>query len=198
MFDEIETGKFPLTPELAALERQLTKMELSPPRLDRDRLMFSAGRAAERTAMQCDATGCASKAAPVARVRHWFWPATTAVATAACLLLAAILAWQVEPQPIAQQDAKPQVAAEPAVPAIRPQIQFVADDLGSRRWIPPADSGYLAIRHVALTRGVGALKLDSLSSNGREATLGKPPMSRATARELLNELLPETRARTRS
>jgi hypothetical protein len=93
MSDERETSKFPLTPELAALERHLANVELSPPRLDRDRLMFAAGRAAERTAVQCEAAGRLLKAAQVASVRQWLWPAATAVTTAASIMLAVMLFW---------------------------------------------------------------------------------------------------------
>ena len=44
MFDEHEPAEFELAPDLAALERQLPRLTPAAPRIDRDRLMFEAGR----------------------------------------------------------------------------------------------------------------------------------------------------------
>ena len=46
MFGKREPERTELTPELAALERQLSALAITPPRIDRDKLMFEAGRAA--------------------------------------------------------------------------------------------------------------------------------------------------------
>ena len=46
MFDEHESAEFKLTPDLAAMERQLARLTPAAPRIDRDRLMFNAGREA--------------------------------------------------------------------------------------------------------------------------------------------------------
>ena len=46
MFGKREPERTELTPELAALERQLAALAPAPPRIDRDELMFEAGGAA--------------------------------------------------------------------------------------------------------------------------------------------------------
>jgi hypothetical protein len=58
--------------------------------------------------------------------------------------------------------------------------------------IPSVNSGYLSVRYVALTRGVGALPPELQSSGSDDEA---PPNNRAepsTPRSLLNELLPAT------
>ena len=60
-------------------------------------------------------------------------------------------------------------------------------------------SGYLGMRHIALTQGVGALGPFTLTANGLETSNAQPLRSKpATARELLDELLPTTGSHTRS
>jgi hypothetical protein len=46
MFNEKQPLGAELTPELAALQAQLARLQPAPLTLDRDRLMFAAGRAA--------------------------------------------------------------------------------------------------------------------------------------------------------
>ena len=48
MFDEQEQNEPKLTAELAALESRLCGLRPATPQIDRDRLMFAAGRAAEQ------------------------------------------------------------------------------------------------------------------------------------------------------
>ena len=54
-----------------ALERALGELVVRPARVDRDRLMFEAGRQSQGSA----------------RMPHWIWPASTACSSAAALLL---------------------------------------------------------------------------------------------------------------
>jgi len=188
MFDETEAGKFPLAPDLAALQHQLVKLELAPPRLDRDALMFAAGRAA----------GLQQSAMP--NIRHragWLWPAATALMTAASLLLAATLLHQSQPREGAQQVAKPQEAVAERVEVA--EVRRLRSDDAAMLSMPRATSGYLGLRHLALTQGVAALETERLMANGRGTGLDAPSRpAPANARDLFNELLHEGSLNTRS
>src|SRR5688500_8952861 len=85
MFGKREPERTELTPELAALERQLSALSLSPPRIDRDKLMVQAGRAAASRPRW--SINLASP--PWGRSR--IWPASTAAMPAASVLLATML-----------------------------------------------------------------------------------------------------------
>jgi len=73
--------RFPLDDRLNALEFRLREWQPAPGGLDRDRMIFEAGRAASRQA----------RPAPW---RRFVWP--SAAALAACLTLAMGLAWRAE------------------------------------------------------------------------------------------------------
>jgi hypothetical protein len=203
MYDEQKSREHELAPELVALERQLRGMSPAAPRIDRDRLMFAAGQAAgaesvaesgqHRRAMYDDAgrplyLGSASWAS------RQFWPAATFTMTAATLLLATMLVWQNRPQPFAQQ----LVPMQPAVEVNSGSHDFVVDrpsQLALRnRWasIPSEKSGYLGIRYVALTQGVGALSSDFQSPKSGDELPSSDHAEPTTRRGLLNEFLPET------
>jgi len=203
MYDEQKSREHELAPELVALERQLRGMSPAAPRIDRDRLMFAAGQAAgtesvaepgqHRRAMYDDAGRPLYLGSPSWSGRH-FWPAATFTMTAATLLLATMLVWQNRPQPFAQQ----LVPMQPAVDVSSSSHDFVMNrpsQLALRnKWrsIPSVKSGYLGVRYVALTRGVGALSPDFESPNSDDEL---PPSKHAeptTRRGLLNEFLPET------
>lgn len=207
MFDEHEPAEFALTPDLAAIERQLARLTPAAPRIDRDRLMFAAGRDAAISAQRLCQTepspnpslhGRGSDAAATLRVagpHRWFWPAATATMTAATLLLATMLVWQRAAQPVAAQSATPPL---PTTVATAPPDQTV-DATGSITlataqpenfgWpmVSPPTTGYLGLRYIALTRGVGELEKHNRTANSDFNTSGNTP---ATQRELLRELLP--------
>jgi hypothetical protein len=202
MYDEQESPEHEIAPELAPLERQLRGMAIAPPRVDRDRLMFAAGQAApvalndepgrDGRAMY-DEAGRPRYVAGPSRAGGRVWPAATFTMTAAALLLATMLVWQHRRQSIAQQivPVQPTVVANDTVHDIdadRP------DRLASRnRWqsIPSVNSGYLGVRYVALTRGVGALsELQPSDSDGKAPS--DDQANPTTPRGLLKELLPTT------
>jgi hypothetical protein len=212
MHDESECGGPELTADLSAFEQKLSRLVAAPLSVDRDRLMFEAGRAAER----------AGRNMPLAsRPNAWRWPAATATMTAASLFLAAMLVWPNEPPPgglahfaesaeqnvpvplhsrsaseIRRELAHFAESSEQSMPAPR---HSVGSGRGSKFWAPRATSGYLHLRHIALTQGVGAMPLETLSANGHGTSAAELPQSRpATARNLLNELLPNHRSQTRS
>lgn len=203
MFDKQEPEKSSLTPELAALEQQLAGLDLAPLRLNRDRLMFEAGRAAERANSSIAAT------LRVAGAPRWFWPSTAAMMTAACVVLGAMLVWRDDTALVAQQQAKPQaeerrengvaVVHAPTGDELR-EVERLATRGEASIWSTRPSSGYLGMRHVALTRGVGQLSSDPwiIDEHGNSRN-GGDSAKPATARELFQQLAPSaTRLQTNS
>jgi len=175
MFQDDEINESRLSAELAAFERQLAGLAPIEPRVDRDRLMFAAGRAS--------AIGVRVETRMPAR---WIWPIATALSTAAALLLATMLVWQ-------RQDTVHVAAAPPindtvvaTVDAI--DVESAIPSPGVWPWADRAPGGYLGVRYVALTQGVGALEREVPAVNGN----GFEPSPPATARQLLDELLPQS------
>jgi hypothetical protein len=183
MFERSEKKDVELTPELAALERQLAGLDVAPLQIDRDRLMFEAGRAAERSSREIATT------LRVAGAPRWFWPSAAAMMAAACVVLAAMLVWRGDAALVAQQAAQPQPAASPdvespAAPALSEFEQPAGRAHPLYRSIRPA-GGYLEQRYLALT---GAGSEIRLNGGGRAQPADVVPP--ATARDLLRELLP--------
>ena len=167
MYDEHESREQPLPAELAALEKQLAAFAPMAPRVDRDRLMFAAGRASVGHSTGTSWAG--SK----------FWPAATVLATAASILLATMFVWQ---------RAESGSTAELLV-ADANYVKPMSTKHDDWRWSDRLPSGYLGVRQMALTRGVGALEYELPAADGIEAGESSPP---ATARELMREFLPGT------
>ena len=213
MFNEHEPNRpsdeAQLPAELAALERELSRLTPAPLRLDRDRLMFTAGRAS--TNQDGRAMHIAGPSRSGSLSRHiagpswsgsWsgslplrFWPAATAVMTAASVMLAMMLFWQTPPEHndlhIAKQAAPQQ--SQFSMMDVRPVA--VADTFLPPSWfiLPWSElptSGYLATRHAALSLGLAALDREvfAAGTNGTPAHLNERP---PTARELLREFIPE-------
>lgn len=202
MSDKHQSDRYPLPPELAAVEKQLAGLGPAAPRVDRDRLMFEAGRAAAEAEL--------SRVEPVTRVEPspspsrkgrgvagWFWPAATATMTAATILLSVMLARQDRQLRAVQLAGVQNDHTTTEAPMAAPSIERGNDDslmLSASRdlWAlqDGPTSGYLGVRRVALTQGI-----DALAGNLRPAVIGpggddassQPP----TARELLNEMLPK-------
>jgi len=188
MSDKQPSEEFQLPAELAALEEQLAELAPAAVRVDRDRLMFAAGRAAAVAARSEEPGARSENALPL----RWFWPAATALTTAASIFLAAMLAWQRDVDHVA---AKPQVAGAAGVSdaAAQPATKSDAFDFdqyavarGRWPWSGRPTSGYLALRYVALTEGVGAIGEHPAATNG----VPDEPPEPATVRELLDQLLP--------
>jgi len=202
MFDEHEPAEFNIAADLSAVERQLARLTPAAPRIDRDRLMFEAGRAAEQAASEPSPTpalrtknSSITAMLRIAGSRHQFWPAATATMTAASVLLATMLVWQRQAlQLVAQPGAPPIVATQTVdpVPSIvaqsAPQSEMTKSGWPTYR---SPQSGYLGVRYIALTRGVNAIE-PMFSTNARVYG-GKPSNDLPpTQRELLNELLPSS------
>lgn len=209
MFDEHEPAEFELTPDLAAIERQLARLTPAAPRIDRDRLMFAAGKEAAISAQR----SCQIEPSPnpslqgrgidvaatlrVAGSRRWFWPAATATMTAATLLLATMLVWQRAAQPIAvKQPTSFQpttVATVLSTPPVNVTTSITPAAVQSENFgwpmASPPTAGYLGLRYIALTRGVGELEVHSRTASSGSDSIDNTP---ATQRELLRELLPSS------
>jgi hypothetical protein len=203
MQDEQRSREPEIAPELNALEKQLRRMTLATPRIERDRLMYAAGQAAGASSSEAfgrdgwvtyDNTGRPRYIAGPSSAGRRFWQVTTYTMSAAALFLATMLLWQGHRTPLAQQ----QSPARPvdAIPTLRDSDLDSPPRFATRNnWpsIPSIDSGYLGVRYVALTRGVGALSPDSRSDDGNEETPAIRGTEPSTPRAILNELLPATR-----
>jgi hypothetical protein len=191
-----------LPEELAALERRLAEFVPPTPRLDRDRLMFAAGSAAAEGGA-CDSLALADTShANQSQSKRWFWPAATATMTAASVVLAAVLAWQLRsntdgPVVVATRNiVKPSADRHTADTNARlDEVAIAPSSLPPVSGWPRAKgptTGYLAERRIAITRGVDALGRNQYSSGGSVGTIDDASWSEpATVRELLEELLPE-------
>jgi len=183
---EREPEEHEIAPELAAIERQLARLTAAAPRIDRDQLMFEAGRA---SVARPERPGYIAEPS---RLGRYFWPAATSTMTAAALLLATMLVDVRHALQVAQNS---QPAIVPVQPASQPLVAAPSParpEPKSARWLATRvpQSGYLGTRYVALTRGVGAIDTPLESANDNFKPTAQPP----TRREMLNELLPSTRA----
>jgi hypothetical protein len=191
MFERQKPDDLQLPADLAAFERGLTELSPAAVRMDRDRLMFAAGRAAGGGGVTSD-SGQDGRAMVVNWSGSAFWPAATAMMTAATILLATMLVWQHADRQLA---AKPQADVMVTVSAdgeeLKTRIESVdrePDTVNRGRWPWSArpTSGYLGLRNVALAEGVAAIENRSATTNGPSGE----PSSPMTARGLLEELLP--------
>ena len=175
MSDRNESDQYELPAELAALENSLAAMMPLMPRVDRDQLMFAAGMA------RSEARG--------ARGKKWLWPAATALATAASLLLAVAL-WRQTSSP---NGPKRVIAIQPAViPQSAELDEVIVDRFTDAPWSDLTNSGYLGLRNIALARGVGALpQVPQFAGAQSQRSQSAAPYAPTTSRDLLKELLLE-------
>ena len=187
MFDEHEPAEPELTPDLQAIEGQLARLTPVAARVDRDRLMFEAGKVAARPGWPGFGAG-----------PSWhgglLWPAMTTLMTAASLLLAVSLVWQRHSFEVALQE-RSQAASVVQVAEQRPaevSSTKAQPRLVTAEWMTlrqPA-AGYLGIRYAALTRGVNAIDTGPLNS-GIVDPIGELDQ---TQRKMLDELLPTVKS----
>jgi hypothetical protein len=173
---------------LEAIERQLARLAPVSLSIDRDRLMFEAGRASIAQPRRL------GYLADPSRVGARFWPIATATMTAASLLLATMLVWQRQNLPIAEQSIANGIVVRAvektpatAANAARPEVTnaFVSA-------LPRSSTGYLGVRNIALTQGIGALQ-PTVAANAEPRSSLEPASSKQpTSRELMDELLPRS------
>jgi len=96
-------------PELTAVERALAGLAPSAGALNRDALMFAAGRASVR--------------------RGWAWPCAATVSTLAAAVLVTVLLFRPAPEPVVRYVSVPVPTPPPeTAPAPRPPAESVAQD----------------------------------------------------------------------
>jgi len=188
MYDNHENPDQSLPPELAALEQQLTSFAPAAPRIERDRLMFAAGAASvqpRRHSTQprrLDYVLRPGRPGYIAKP-SWlgvrFWQSATALATAASLLLATRLVWQsADPAPVVN------------VAAVESGSDTSTGDHSAKLFpldrADRATKGYLGLRYAALTQDVSRGQ-----RNVSSAHVDRDEPRPATARQILEELLPE-------
>jgi hypothetical protein len=187
MFDEREPAEPELTPDLEAIERQLARLAPVPLSIDRDRLMFEAGRASVAQPRQLGYT------ADPPRVGVRFWPIATATMTAASVFFATMLVWQRQSAPLADQPISNGIVVRTAEkpPATAPNTARPEVTNAFVSALPRSTTGYLGVRNIALTQGVGALQPTmAVNAEPRIPSLDAPPSNQPTSRELMDELLP--------
>lgn len=116
-------------PGLTALERALAGLAPSPGALDRDALMFAAGRASVR--------------------RGWAWPCAAAGATVAALLFGALLLLRPEPEPVVRfvpVPAPPRQNETPSPPDAPSAVGEAPAPAPKGSPLPP-EPNYLTVRH---------------------------------------------------
>jgi len=165
-------------PALSALESSLAELAPQQAAIDRDRLLFEAGRAsALRRGM-----------------RSWIWPGTSALLAVVLLALAARIA-RGPAERIVYVVRESQPAADPLAGGSH-QAELVDEGTGGQGFAarddrPPEGNSpgfdalsYFALRQRVLTEGVDAIP--ELSTGGSR---GEQPASGVTPRELARELL---------
>jgi hypothetical protein len=159
-------------------------MELAPLAVDRDRLMFAAGRASANPA-----TGDSL----IRRRSHaWFWPSATALMTAACIMLAAMLIWRRADVSIAEERPQTQpktdhLVHEPTREDFR-EVERLTDRFSPLNAARPG-SGYLGVRYVAVAEAIGATAPEWPKNGTRKTPKFSEPSAPATSRNLLEDLL---------
>lgn len=196
-------------PEMNEIEAALAAWTPRAPQIDRDRLMFAAGRASagsERTAPapspalpRGGRVRVGAIPSPIrAAARRYLWPLATSLSTAAALAMAFLLA-----QDRAGRDTEGGVIASPPQIAAASAAEVPPPRGGlPGRWELPAvpDGTYLALRNRMLTTPAdqwpvpaslnddvrrGATAVRPLGSGTRDAAHDPP-----TSRNLLREFLP--------
>jgi hypothetical protein len=180
---------FKVPDELNELERQLAALSPRASRLDRDRVMYLAGRAAAETEL---GTGGAAA---------WLWPSATGVMTAVSVLLAMMLVLGDRPgvakrdvpdreselagdatppsqgTVVAQDDASRQSptenASDPPVPAIAADVPGSVRERSGLLAYPSfsaSEAGYVHLRNVALRMGTEAMGQTHRAAGGPQPT----------------------------
>jgi hypothetical protein len=154
------------TEPLEAFERALSQFTPAPPSIDRDRLMFLAGKASAAPGTQYSVLSTQYFG------RKWLWPASTAVCAATSLALAVALFLRPTPHTIVVSRELPVILPAPsAAQAIASQPDppvLIARAVDFKT--PVAANTYLKTREVALRMGLDALGSPAYSAEPAEAS----------------------------
>ena len=146
---------------LDEFEQSLASLQPSGSGVNRDQLMFLAGRQS------------AQPAPTWAGVSARLWAASTMISSAAAVVMAVLLAVRPQPQPQTIVKYPPAPAAETPSPQPAQYVVAPSRDTGSDQDAAPPVASYLRLRNQALTMGVDALPLPSRplqASNEKLAT----------------------------
>ena len=132
--------------DLTSVEATLSALRPTPTGVDRDRLMYLAGRAA------------AASSLGLRRPRaDWLWPSTTAASLLLAITFAAM--WHARGEPVVVYRDRPvaasQLAEQPRVAAVEKEKEEVQVESASPRKAWRTD--YLQLRRLVATQGVGAI-----------------------------------------
>jgi hypothetical protein len=199
-------NELPADPNPHQTEADLSAYAPRPPRIDRDRLMFEAGRAAAFSHPPADrgspfrqgAVGCLPTPSVGVAPSQWVWPASTFVMTVVACGLGVALFLQVEPIQRVQVIERVVHAPSPSPPLPSPHEVAVSSDRMHQTDFPPQPAApaeeaplltvdalpedhLLRVRHVALTQGVDALAPRSCEATPR---LSPPPTRGSLMRKI--------------
>ena len=152
--------------ELKKLANALAMLTPRPAHLDRDGILFEAGRRSART--------------------PGYWPWITAGAVAMALLLAVALAIRPDPPTVVQFVPAPQQAPVPpaAVPDATPEPPPIAIEVGEAT-LPP--DSYLRVQQAALRGGVESLHTPKVEPASRPTA--REPSPSVGKRDVLTTIL---------
>lgn len=176
------------------VESLLASFVPAAPAVDRDRLMFEAGWQAALASLE-------NLPARQSKLSRYAWPAATALATAASVMLAVMLVRQPEQvenvAQMAPREEVQEVTVDPAPPTPEPEAIDEARLVASPPALPwpfrsvsLAGDNYLAVRSAVLETGLSALRPSEPTMTSSDDTV-RPPV---TMRSLMDEYLPTSRA----
>jgi hypothetical protein len=180
------------------IEAALAAWTPCPIRIDRDQLMFEAGRASARSDIAVSPT----EALPVegrVRVREsaarYFWPATSCISTAAALVMAFMLAYgRAERDSVVQHRAAdvgaPQAAIARHTPAPADSVRLRRGPSHVTALPDVADGTYLALRNRMLTTPAHNWPVRTFETSIAPRAAIDDARPAPTSRNLLQEFLP--------
>jgi hypothetical protein len=175
--------------ELASFEAALESLRPAPSCIDRDRLMFLAGRAAAADRMVGTAAG------PTGPRFRLLWPAATAVSLLVAVALGTLLAMRGPRQPVTRAPSpRPGIhrPGNPGPDALEPSVSGADGTLWpALAATTPAElsagrNSYLALRRAVLREGVDALPVPKSSSAAKDSLPKWGPGARGAPSELFD------------
>lgn len=167
-------GQEMLRYELAAVEAALSSLKPATSALDRDRVMYLAGRAA----------AAASRPSAGRRPFTWFWPAATAASLLVAATLGAVVIGRGQPQPVERV-----VYVKVAEPAAEAPSGAVATQRGIALHRDPqieTRHDHFKLRRLVLNEGIDAIDRCGTGAPAERKGANEPSSYRAMLREFLD------------
>jgi len=172
-----------MSEELAAVESALSSLDPAPTGVERDRVMYLAGRAAAGGSFD-----------PLPARAAWLWPSTTAASLLVAVAFAAM--WHARGEPVVVYRDRPAAARQPTPPpaerrAEQPRMateakQEVQEEVENASPGAPWRTDYLRLRRLVTTRGIDALPESGSAPAPRVETLRWGSGIERTLAELLD------------